>query len=35
MTEIKERSGLSAIIERYKEKGEVLEIEKEVDSECE
>ena len=35
MTKIKELSGLSAIIERYKEKGEVLEIEKEVDSECE
>ncbi len=29
MTKIKELSGLSAIIERYKEKGEVVEIEKE------
>ncbi len=28
MTEIKERGGLSSIIERYKERGEVLEIEK-------
>ena len=30
MSKVKELSGLSAIIERYKEKGEVLEIEREV-----
>ena len=35
MTEIKERSGLSNIIKHYKERGEVIEIEREVDSECE
>ncbi len=35
MTEVKELSGLSGVIDLYRQGGEVVEIEKEVDSECE
>ena len=35
MTRVKELSGLSGVIDLYRQRGEVVEIEKEVDSECE
>jgi len=35
MTRVKELSGLSGVIDLYRQRGEVVEVEKEVDSECE